>query len=172
MSWSLGVPLVDILLETFLPSDQSMYSYSGPECKNPSSVPFQGSASQPNNHTYVRYKISCDHRNLAALNETMCADILMGLGDESSLPLLTFCQALSSLSSSQMEHVWSNMCYIFQALMSPLVTKLSDCVDGDIQPSAASSPLNNSKPVSASALRRVAREASSLRKLGCNYSSW
>ncbi|MEQ2280404.1 hypothetical protein AMECASPLE_019444, partial [Ameca splendens] len=172
VSWSLGVPLVDIFLETFLPSDQSMYSYSGPECQSPSSVLFQGSSSQPNNHTYVSYKISCDHRNLAALNDTMCADILMGLGDESSLPLLTFCQALSSLNSSQMEHVWSNMCYIFQALMSPLVTKLSDCVGGDIQPSAVSSPLNNSKPVSASALRRVAREASSLQQLGCNYSSW
>ncbi|XP_014887214.1 stereocilin [Poecilia latipinna] len=160
VSWSFGMPLVDILLETFLPS----------ECLIPSSLLFQRSAPQLNNHTYVNYEITCDHHNLAALNDTLCADVLMGLGNGSSL--ITFCQALSSLSSSQLALVWSNMCYIFQALFSPLVSKSSDCVVGDAQPSAVSSPLNESQLVSPSALRRVAREVSSLRQLACDYSSW
>ncbi|XP_054900716.1 uncharacterized protein LOC129369390 [Poeciliopsis prolifica] len=139
VSWSFGIPLVDILLETFLPSD------SGPKCQTSSSLLLQRSASQPN--TYINYNVSCDHHKLAALNETLCSDVLMGFGNGSSL--ITFCQALSSLSSRQLELVWSNVCYIFQALFSPLITKSSDCVVGVAQPT----------------LRRVAREASSLRQL-------
>lgn len=166
MSWSLGVPLVDILLETFLPSD------SGLECQTPSGTLFQRSKSQPSNHTYVNFKLSCDHHNLAALNDTLCADVLSGLGDGTSTSLLTFCQTLSSLSSSQMEQVWSNVCNVFQALLSPSITKSSDCVVGDTQPSDVSSPLNGSQLVSPSAPRRVAREASSFRQLACDYSSW
>uniref|UniRef100_A0A3B5R2A0 Stereocilin 1 n=1 Tax=Xiphophorus maculatus TaxID=8083 RepID=A0A3B5R2A0_XIPMA len=94
----------------------------------------------------------------------------MGFGNGSSM--ITFCQVLSSLNSSQLELLWSNMCYTFQALFSPLMTKSSDCVVGDAQPSAVSSPLNETQLVSPSALHRVARESSNLRQLACDYSSW
>ncbi|XP_021165239.2 stereocilin [Fundulus heteroclitus] len=172
VSWSLGVPLVDILLETFLPPDESLCTYSGPECQSPSSILSQRSASQLNSHPYVNYKIPCDHRNLAALNDTLCADILVGSGDGSSTSVLAFCQALSSLNSSQMEHVWRNLCYVFQPLTSTLVTKSSDCVVGETKPFDSPRSLNETQLVSPPAPRRVAREASSLRQLACDYSGW
>ncbi|PWA18871.1 hypothetical protein CCH79_00005065 [Gambusia affinis] len=164
VSWSFGVPLVDILLDTFLPSQ------SGPTCQTTSSLLSLRSASQPNNITYINYKISCDHHNLTALNDTLCADVLMGSGKGSSL--ITFCQALRSLSSSQLELLWSNMCYILQGLFSPLITKSSDCVVGGAQPSTVSSSLNESQLVSPPALRRVARDSPNLRQLACDYSIW
>lgn len=173
MTWSFSMSLIDILLENFLPSGESPHTYPGPECQNPSTVPFQRSASETKNYTDLSYEIMCDQRNLATLNDTLCSDILMGSGTGSSAPVLNLCQALNSLSRNQIEQVWRNTCYILQALASPLIAKTSDCSVGDIWPSPIVTPQFESPlRVPPSEPHRVAREASSLRQLACNYNSW
>lgn len=169
VSWSFTNSIIDILLEIFLASDQSPCTYPGPECQNPSSVPFQRSASQAKNDTNSNQDIllSCDRHNLASFNDTLCADILMG-SKVGSTSVLTFCQALSILSPTQIEQVWSNMCYVIQALMSPLLSVSPDCSGGDTPPFPAVTPASTTH----SAPDRVAREAPNLKQLACNYSSW
>ncbi|XP_047436000.1 uncharacterized protein strc1 [Mugil cephalus] len=162
VSWSLSASLVDILLDIFLPPEESLYSYPGPECRNPPGVLPSGlrrSASQ--NHTDVNYEVLCDRRNLATLNDTLCADVLAGSGAGSSASVFTLCQALSALGPDQMERAWSNMCYVIQALVSPLVGRSSaDC--------GAVTPLSEPR----AAPRRAAREASNLKLLACNFNGW
>lgn len=172
MSWSFGNSIIDILLETFLAPEQSLCTYPGPECQNPPSGPFQRSvqeASDTDNSHFILLK--CDRRNLARLNDTLCTEILTGLREASSTSVLTFCQALSSLSSTQIEQVWSNMCYVIQGLLSPLVSRSPYCNVGDTQPSpAVTSPSQTDLPLSAP--HRIAREASNLKQLACNYKNW
>lgn len=165
VSWSFTNSFIDILLDIFLASDQSVCTYPGPECQNPSSIPFQRSPSQAKNYTNDNQDVvlSCDRHNLARFNDTLCADILTG-SKVGSTSVVTFCQALSSLSPTQIEQVWSNMCYVIQALISPLLSRSSDCSAGDIPPSPASKTL--------SAPGRVARAAPNLKQLACSYSSW
>lgn len=164
VSWSLSTSLIDILLDIFLPEDQSAFMHPGPECQTPPSAPSQRSISYAENSTMNYYDTLCDSYNLATINDTMCAEILSNSGVESSTHVVTFCEALSSLSSNQMKNVWSNMCYVIQTLASPLVSRSSDCSFDNARPAPAATPLI--KP------RRVAREASNLRQLACNYNDW
>lgn len=167
VSWSFSNALIDILLEIFLAPERC--TYPGPECQSPPSVPFQRSASEAeddtDNHDIL---LKCDRHNLARLNDTLCADILTGSRVGSSPSVLTFCRALSSLSPDQMEQVWSNMCYVIQTLVLPLLGRSSDCGVGDTQPSPAVTPPSETRPPP----RRVAREALNLQQLACNYNTW
>ncbi|KAM3624737.1 uncharacterized protein V6R79_000765 [Siganus canaliculatus] len=166
VSWSFGNSIIDILLENLV-APQPLCTYPGPECQNSPDVPFQRSVSEDaeNNRDIL---LRCDRQNLARLNDTLCADILAVSGAGYSTSVLTFCQALHSLSLNQIEQVWSNMCYIIQGV-SPLLTKSSDCGTG---PSRAVTPSSETHPLSHPAPRRVAREASNLKQLACNYDSW
>ncbi|XP_070688083.1 stereocilin [Pempheris klunzingeri] len=169
VSWSFGYSIIDIFLEIFLAPEQC--TYPGPECQNPPSVPYQRSASEAKDDTDNNHDIllKCDRSNLARLNETLCAEILAGSRTGHSTSVLTFCQELNSLSPNQVERVWSNTCYVIQALVSPLLSRSHDCSAGHAQPWPAVTP---SHPLPRSAPHRVAREASNLKQLACNYNSW
>ncbi|XP_034437301.1 stereocilin isoform X1 [Hippoglossus hippoglossus] len=166
VSWSFSNSIVDILLEIFLAPQQPPCTYPGPECQSPPSILFQRSVSEAagDGHDIL---LECDRHNLARLNDTLCADILAG--SRSSMSVLAFCQALNSLSVHQMQQVWSNMCYVIRELASPL-SRSTDCSVGDVRPSPATPPSSLTVPLTAP--RRVAREATNLRQLACNYSSW
>lgn len=172
VSWSLGNSIIDILLEIFLAPEQC--TYPGPKCQSPPNIPFQRSASEANDDTDSHHDIllKCDRDNLARFNDTLCADILVGSSVGYSTSLRTFCQALKSLSPNQIEQVWSNMCYVIQALASPLLSRSPDCGVGYMQPSPAVTPPSETNPLPHSAPHRVAREASNLQQLACNYNSW
>lgn len=171
MSWSLADSIVDILLDIFLAQQQPMCTYPGPECQNPPSFLLQRSVSAAVDDSPPDILLKCDRRNLARLNDTLCADILTGSRAGSSASVLPFCQALSSLDSNQIQQVWSNMCNVIQALASPLLSRSSDCGAGDEQPSPAVTPPSRTATPQ-SAPRREAREAPNLRLLACNYNGW
>ncbi|XP_073319943.1 uncharacterized protein strc1 [Pagrus major] len=160
VSWSFGASIIDILLEIFLSPEQSHCTYPGPECQTPT-FPFQRSVSEDadNDHDIM---LKCDRNNLARFNDTLCAD--MGSGAGHSPAVHTLCEALKSLSPNQIEQVWSNMCYVIQALVSPLLSRSSDCSVGLTHPSFT--PSSESRP------HRAAREASNLKQLACNYNTW
>lgn len=159
MSWSLGSSLVDILLAVPLVPEQSVCSYPGTECRSTPGVTFRRTF--PNEaDDYRNVLLECDRPNLAGLNDTLCASVLASPGAGSSPSLLTLCQALSSLSTNQMEQVWSNTCSVVQALVSPFIDKAANC------------PTEHVPPFQEAAPHRVAREASSLQQLACNYNSW
>ncbi|KAL7406469.1 hypothetical protein ABVT39_019936 [Epinephelus coioides] len=166
VSWSFSTSIFDILMDIFLAPEESICTYPGPECQNPQRVPFHRSSSEAKDDTDTNHDIllKCDRHNLARLNDTLCADILTGSRAGSSASVLTFCQALSSLGPDQIEQVWSNMCYVIQTLMSPLLSGSTGCSVGDTQPSPA--------VTATSAPHRVAREASNLKQLACNYNNW
>ncbi|XP_042266738.1 uncharacterized protein LOC121896781 [Thunnus maccoyii] len=172
VSWSFGNSIIDILLETFLASEQSLCTYPGPECQSSPSAPFQRSVQEADTDNSHYMLLKCGRRNLAGLNDTLCAEILAGSREGSSTSVLTLCQALSSLSATQMEQVWSNMCYVIQALVSPLVSRSSDCSVGDTKPSPAVTSPSQTLPLPRSAPHRIAREASNLKQLACNYKNW
>lgn len=174
VSWSFSNSIIDILLDIFLGPGQSMCTYPGPECQNPPSVPFQRSVPEAKDDIDINPDIllKCDRHILVGLNDTLCADIITGSRVGSSTSVHTFCQALSSLSPNQIEQVWSNMCYVIQTLVSPLLSRSSDCSVGDTQPSPAVTPSFETLPIPGSAPQRVVREASNLKQLACNYSSW
>lgn len=140
--------------------------FPGQSCESPSTDPSQSSSSN-NNTTKFDFGTLCNSSSLATLNETVCADVLTGSGDGSSTSLLAFCRALSSLSGGQIELAWRNMCYMIQALVSPLAATSSDCFEVP-QPSPAAPPLYGSS----SAPIRVVREAPNVQQLACNYSGW
>ncbi|XP_028435816.1 uncharacterized protein strc1 isoform X1 [Perca flavescens] len=174
MSWSFSNSIIDVLLDIYLGPGQSMCTYPGPECQNRPGVPFQRSVPEAKDGTDINPDIllKCDRHNLAGLNDTLCADIITGSRVGSSASVHTFCQALSSLSPNQIEHVWSNMCYVIQTLVSPLLSRSSDCSVGDTQPSPAVTPSFETLPIPGSAPQRVVREASNLKQLACNYNNW
>lgn len=172
VSWSFGNSIIDILLETFLPSEQSLCTYPGPECQKPPSGPFQRSVQGVDTDNSHFILLKCDRHNLAKLNDTLCAEILTDSREGSSTSVLTLCQALSSLSLTQIEQVWSNMCYVIQALVSPLVSKSSDCSVRDTQPFPAVTSFSQTIPPLESAPHRIAREATNLKQLACNYKNW
>ncbi|CAK6969793.1 stereocilin [Scomber scombrus] len=172
VSWSFGNSIIDILLETFLPSEQSLCTYPGPECQNPPSGPFQRSVQGADTDISHFILLKCDRHNLAELNDTLCAEILTDLREGSSTSVLTLCQALSSLSPTQIEQVWSNICYVIQALVSPLVSKSSDCSISDTQPSSAVNSFSQTLPLLQSAPHRIARDATNLKQLACSYKNW
>lgn len=159
VSWSLGSSLIDILLPAFLLPEQSVCTYPGTECRSAPGVPFQRTS--PNEaDDYRHVLLRCDRPNLAQLNDTLCASVLASSGTGFSPSLLTLCQALSALDTNQMEQVWSNMCSVVQALASPLIATATNC------------PAEHVPPLQGAAPPRVAREASSLQQLACDYSSW
>ncbi|KAF3832709.1 hypothetical protein F7725_026374 [Dissostichus mawsoni] len=173
VTWSFGTSIIDILLEIFLAPEQSLCTYPGSECENPPSVSFQRSASETNDNTNNNQEIllKCDRHNLARLNDTLCADILTG-SRAGSTSVLTFCQALSSLSPTQIEQVWSNTCYVIQTLASPLLSRSLDCSFGEAQPPPATTPPSETALLSPSAPHRVVRDASNLKLLACNFDNW
>ncbi|XP_055010297.1 uncharacterized protein LOC129409154 [Boleophthalmus pectinirostris] len=169
VSWSFGTALIDILLDIFLAPDQSVCTYPSSNCPG---VPFQRSAldSNKNIDIYRNILLQCDHQNLAELNDTICPEIVSGLRKTPSVSVLLFCQALSSLNPKQIELVWSNACYVFQAVMSPLTTRSAvDCPNVGTFPN----PVVNPPPTSApNPPLRLVREATNLKQLACNYNSW
>ncbi|XP_061590898.1 stereocilin [Cololabis saira] len=168
LTWSLNMALVDIVLENVLPSEQS--SYPGPECQSPPSF---RSGPEPAASSHTSHQFSCDHRDLAPLNDTLCAEILASGGSGSAASLLPLCRALGSLSLTQLQQVWRNACYLLQALAAPLVARSPDCSVGDTWPPPVIPPEHQSPPAgSTSEHHRVSREAWSLRQLACDYSSW
>ncbi|XP_042343571.1 uncharacterized protein LOC121943996 [Plectropomus leopardus] len=166
VSWSFSNSIINILLDIFLAPEESLCTYPGPECQNPPRGPFQRSTSEATDDTYYSHDIllKCDRHDLAGLNDTQCADLLAGSTAASSATVLTLCQELSSLRPDQIEQVWSNMCYAMRALVSLLLSRSPDCSFEDTQPP----PAVTSTP----APHRVAREASNLKQLACNYNSW
>ncbi|KAK5935367.1 hypothetical protein CgunFtcFv8_020735 [Champsocephalus gunnari] len=173
VTWSFSTSIIDILMEIFLAPEQSLCTYPGSECQNPPSVSFQRSASETNDNTNNNQEIllKCDRHNLARLNDTLCANILTG-SRAGSTSVLTFCQALSSLSPTQIEQVWSNTCYVIQTLASPLLSRSSDCSFGDAHPPPAATPPSETALPSPSAPHRVVRDASNLKLLACNFDNW
>lgn len=163
VSWSLGSSLLDILLAAFLVPEQSACTYPGSGCQGASGVTVQpASAAEADDSRSLLLR--CDRHDLAELNRTLCADVLASSGAGPSGPsLLVLCQALSSLNTRQMEQVWSNMCLVVQALASPLLGG-ADCPPAGQDPPAGSG--------SSPAPHRVAREASNLQQLACDYNSW
>ncbi|XP_040019673.2 stereocilin [Gasterosteus aculeatus] len=160
VNWSFSNSITDILLDVLLPPAQAA-CYPGSDCPSPPTVPFQrGSASEARDDVLLK----CDRRNLAALNDTLCADILAGSRPGASASVLTFCRALGSLGAEQMERVWSNACHVTQTLVSPLLGRWSACGVGEATPPPAT-------PAAPAPYRRV-REASNLKLLACNYNSW
>ncbi|CAJ1049754.1 uncharacterized protein strc1 [Xyrichtys novacula] len=168
VSWSFGASIIDILLDIFLAPDQPQCP--GPECTNPSRAPFQRSASEAKDDIDINQDIllKCDRHNLARLNDTLCADILTGSRVASSTYVLTFCRELSSLTADQVEQLWSNMCYVIQALMSPLLSRSSECTQSPL----VVTPPSETALSPGAAPPRVAREASNLKLLACNYNAW
>ncbi|XP_028999497.2 stereocilin [Betta splendens] len=165
VSWSFTDAILDIFLEVFLASDQSPCPYPGPECQNPG-FSFQRSASLATGNRELL--LSCDRHNLAGFNDTLCADVLAG--SEPAFPsVLGLCRALSVLSPTQMEQVWSNACYVLQALASPLLTPSPAC-DGPLPPTVT--PGGPLPPAVTPAPGRVARGAPSLTQLACDYGGW
>lgn len=148
VSWSFSNSITDILLETLFPPEQTVCSYPGPDCQNPPRVSFHRSAADAD-----LYLLQCDGQNLSEINDTLCAETLNGSRGGSSSSVLNLCQALSSLSTEQIQTAWSNLCYVLQALTSPFLSKSSDC----------------SNPPGP---HRMAREASNLQQLACSYDSW
>lgn len=161
MSWSLGSSLVDILLAALLVPEEPGCTYPGPECKDTTRVPFQRTFPAEADD-YRNVLLECARHDLAELNHTLCADVLASSGAGYSAPLLTLCQALSSLNTSQVEQVWSNTCLVIQALVSPLLGG-ADCA-----PERGPPVRKDTAPVP----HRIAREASNLQQLACNYNSW
>ncbi|XP_061526491.1 stereocilin [Phycodurus eques] len=160
VSWSFTNSFIDILLDILMTPEQSVCTYLGPECQNPPN--FRHILQQADIDMLLR----CDCQNLSELNDTLCAEILYGSRTRMSTSVLVLCQALSSLSVRQVELVWSNMCYVIQALVSPLLRKSSDCSVGDTRTFPVSIPHTSPAP------HRKAREAPNLQQLVCNYNSW
>lgn len=160
-----------MLLGIFGAPEQSLCTNPGTECQNTPSVPFQRSVSEDTDAN-PDILLKCDRHNLARPNDTLCADILTGSRAKYSTSVLTFCQALSSLNPHEVEQVWSNMCYGIQALASLLLSRSSDCGVGQTQPSPDITPPSETPPAPRSGPFRVAREASNLQQLACNYNSW
>lgn len=159
VSWSLGSSLIDILLAVFLVPEQSVCTHPGAECRSSPGVAFRWTP--PNEaDDYRNVLLKCDRPDLAELNDTLCASVLASSGAGSSPSLLTLCQALSSLDADQMEQVWSNTCSVVRALAAPFVDQAADC------------PAEHVPPFQEAAPHRVAREASNLQQLACNYDSW
>lgn len=159
VSWSLGSSLVDILLAALLVPEPSACTSPGTECQDAPRVTFQRAVPA---RAGGDGSVLCQRRHLAELNRTLCAHVLASSGAGSSPSLLTLCRALSSLSTTQTERVWSNMCSVIQALVSPLLGG-ADC------------PPERGPPVRSDtgpAPHRGAREASNLQQLACDYHSW
>lgn len=156
MSWSLGSSLLDILLAALLVPEQSVCPYPWIGCQGAPTVTFQQA------DDYRNVLLGCDRHDLAELNHTLCAHVLASPGAGSSAAVLALCRALSSLNTDQKEQLWSNACRVIQALLAPLLGGAHCALEpGPPGPSDA-----------APAPRRVAREASNLQQLACDYDGW
>ncbi|XP_019722788.1 stereocilin [Hippocampus comes] len=164
VSWSFTNSFIDILLETLLPLEHSTCTYPGSECPNPASR--ESSLPEAVTDKSRNILLRCDRQNLSDINDTLCGEILRGSRAQTPTSVLALCQALNSLSAGQVELVWSNTCYVIQALVSPLLGRSSECDVGD----TSNFPVNS--PHASLAPPRKAREAPNLQQLVCNYSSW
>ncbi|XP_077442523.1 uncharacterized protein strc1 [Stigmatopora argus] len=159
VNWSFTNSFIDIILEILMTPAHSMCTYPGPECHNPPSLKQSHVGADSDNAHDILFR--CDRNNLSQLNDTLCAEVLYSSREQTTTSVLVLCQALSLLSSRQIERVWSNACYGIQALVSPLLHKSSDCSAGDTHnPHAVLTP------------HRKARDAPNLQLLICNYSTW
>nr|XP_061811298.1 stereocilin-like [Nerophis lumbriciformis] len=164
VSWSFTNSFIDIILENLMTPEHSVCTYPGPECHSPRSLKQTYLESDTDNTHDILLR--CDRNNLSQLNDTLCAEILNGSRKQTSTSVLVLCQALSLLSTREIQLVWSNMCYVIQALVSPILRKSSDCSIGDPHLFSASSPH------ASLTLHRKAREAPNFLLLDCNYDSW
>ncbi|CAL9701595.1 unnamed protein product [Knipowitschia caucasica] len=170
VSWSFSTAFIDILLDMFLAPDQ--YLCSPPGFCPPSTGPLQRSYLESNTDIYHNILLQCNHQHLAKLNDTICPEIISGLRQPSSAFVLMLCQALSSLNARQIESVWRNGCYIFEAVMSPLASRTaSNCPFIGPFPSPGFYAAHTVSPLEEVPLR-IVREASNLNQLACNYNSW
>ncbi|XP_035275396.1 stereocilin [Anguilla anguilla] len=143
VSWSFGSAMLDV----FLAPEPPPCSYLNPDCQT---IQYARSLVQADDGSPPL--LSCEHRPLASLNNTLCANVLRsGPGD--SPMLYSLCQALSSLTPSQLQLVWTNGCGTVGSILAPLLDS-SSC-DGSPHPAS-----------------RVSRSTLSLRDLMCIYSNW
>lgn len=146
MSWSFGQSILDIFLgPVSLPC-----SYPSPECQTSGGVQF-GRTGTPSLDIPTSL-LTCEQQHLNKLNETLCAEIL-STGSQESYVLYQMCQALSTLSQTEMTQVWKNTCVIIQNIILPL-----------IEPCGETVTTNSSQ--------RNARSVLSLNELLCNYYNW
>lgn len=164
VTWSFGNSIVDILLEILLAPERVPCTYPGPGCQNP----YQRSTSEDTTNNNL---LKCNRHDLARLNDTLCVDILTG-SRVGSTSVLSLCQALSSLNPNQIEQVWSNLCYIIQAMLSSLLSRSADCSGGYAMPSLAVTSPSETFPLPQSAPLRTRREAFNLKELACDYNNW
>ncbi|XP_056134793.1 stereocilin [Lampris incognitus] len=170
VSWSFGNPILDI----FLAPEQSLCSYPGPECQSPHSILFTRIAKGADDDK--DFLLRCNHHNLAFLNDTLCADILATNPQHgSSASVIALCQELSTLSPAQLEQVWSNACFVIEALVSSFLSGSSDCGVGSTRPFTPVFLHSETTPFAPPVppiLPREARATLSLSQLLCNYGNW
>ncbi|XP_068596984.1 uncharacterized protein strc1 [Brachionichthys hirsutus] len=164
VSWSLGSSITGILLDSLLSLERPPCTNPGTGCQNPlQRSTWDGGV---NGRDVL---LRCDRRDLARFNDTLCAAVLAASTAGHASSLLALCEALYSLSSTQMERVWANMCHVIQALRSPILGRSSECgFDAAIASPSEMPPL----PHPASAPHRAAREAPDRRQLVCDYDGW
>ncbi|KTG41982.1 hypothetical protein cypCar_00006957, partial [Cyprinus carpio] len=145
VSWSFGQSLLDM----FLAPETPPCVFPNPECQATGSIQFGRSATTSVNTP--TYSLTCEQQNLNQLNETLCAAIL-GATSQESYVLYQMCQALSTLSQTEVIKVWRNMCHMIKNVSLPLIEPCGD--PGTTQSS------------------RIARSTLSLSKLLCDYQNW
>ncbi|XP_016140907.1 stereocilin [Sinocyclocheilus grahami] len=144
VSWSFGQSLLDMFLAPETPC-----SFPSPECQATNSIQFGRTGT-----SLVDIPpsiLTCEQQNLNQLNETLCAAIL-GATSKESYVLYQMCQALSTLSQTEVTKVWRNMCHMVKNGILPLIEPCSD-------PGTAQSS-------------RSARSTLSLSELLCDYQNW
>ncbi|XP_034019240.1 uncharacterized protein LOC117504004 [Thalassophryne amazonica] len=95
------------------------------------------------------------------------------MGARENPALLTFCQALDSLTHSQLQQMWSNACYVIEALAFLVFRRSSDCSVEDTTRPPADIPFSQTFPLPDLQPHRVARrDTLNLNELVCNYNSW
>lgn len=145
VSWSFGQSLLDM----FLASESPPCSFPSPECQATSSIQFSRTGTPLVD--IPTSSLTCEQQNLTQLNKTLCAAILAATSQESYV-LYQMCQALSTLSQTEVTKVWMNTCHMIQNIILPLMEPCSD-------PATAKSS-------------RIARSTLSLSELLCDYQNW
>ncbi|XP_077084751.1 stereocilin [Siphateles boraxobius] len=145
VTWSFGQSSLDM----FLAPESPPCSFPGPQCQTTSSIQFSRTGTPS---VDIRTSsLTCDQQNLNQLNETLCAAILTATSQESYV-LYQMCQALRTLSQTEVTKVWRSTCHMIQNVVLPLMEPCSD-------------------PATAQ-LSRIARSTLSLSELLCDYQNW
>lgn len=145
LSWSFG----DSILNMFLTLDVPPCSYTDTACQGAYNLQSLRSIASLEDDPIT--PLTCDERDVTDLNNTLCASII---ASRSQLPdaLYIVCESLSTLSHSELTHVWRNTCHMIEFVLSPL---LEPC-----------------PPSPSESSQRVARSTLSLSLLFCNYANW